>query len=122
MEDKLLSRNAVKNSPYSPRFIKLNPNESFSKREVKDLIPFMLKSPSSAGSKDVFKITSMDEFNTYRKRLTKKYPQEPLLLEEYLDGPQYLVECMVIKKAFILSRLSSKRLHFTIVISSRGII
>ena len=112
MEDKLLSRNAVKNSPYSPRFIKLNPNESFSKREVKDLIPFMLKSPSSAGSKDVFKITSMDEFNTYRKRLTKKYPQEPLLLEEYLDGPQYLVECMVIKKSVHIVAIIEQEITF----------
>jgi biotin carboxylase len=98
MEDKILSRKAIKDSPYSPKFLKLDPHESINTREVKKLIPFMLKSPSSAGSKDVFKIKNMDEFNTYRKRLTRKYPKEPLLLEEFLDGPQYLVECVVINK------------------------
>jgi len=49
----------------------------------------------STGSKDVLKITSYKEFNYYMRKLLEKYPGGPILIEEYLDGPQYLVETIV---------------------------
>lgn len=96
MEDKILSRKAIIDSPYSPHYMKLSPNRRLNPDRIKNHFPLMLKSPSSAGSKDVFKVNSMEELNYYRSKLSQKHPNESLILEDFLDGPQYLVECVVI--------------------------
>lgn len=96
MEDKILSRKAIINSSYSPHYMKLAPNRKVNPAKVKNHFPLMLKSPSSAGSKDVFKVNSIEELTYYRNKLLSNHPNESLILEDYLDGPQYLVECVVI--------------------------
>ncbi|MGL4337435.1 MAG: ATP-grasp domain-containing protein [Turicibacter sp.] len=96
MEDKLLSRKAVSKSPYGAYYLNLQPNETINYAEINRHLPLMVKSPNSAGSKDVYKINCMDDFNLCKKNLISKYPDEPILVEEFLDGPQYLVECVVI--------------------------
>lgn len=96
MEDKILSRKAIIDSPYSPHYMKLYPNRRLNPDRIKNHFPLMLKSPSSAGSKDVFKVNSMEELTYYRSKLSQKHPNESLILEDFLDGSQYLVECVVI--------------------------
>lgn len=95
MEDKILSRKAIIHSPYSPHYMKLPPKRRIDPNKVKNHFPLMLKSPSSAGSKDVFKVNSIEELAYHRSKLTQKHPNESLILEDFLDGPQYLVECVV---------------------------
>jgi biotin carboxylase len=55
-------------------------------------IELIVKSPSSTGSKDVFFPKTIKELTSVIKLLRKKNSSHPILLEEYITGPQYLVE------------------------------
>jgi biotin carboxylase len=57
--------------------------------------PVIIKSPSSTGSKDVLKAETHSELINHIERLNRKYPDSPILFEEYIDGQQYLVEVLV---------------------------
>jgi biotin carboxylase len=57
--------------------------------------PVILKSPVSTGSKDVLKAENESELISHVERLTRKYPDIPILFEEYIEGPQYLIEVLV---------------------------
>lgn len=60
--------------------------------------PLIIKSPVSNGSKDVIKINNQREFKKNAELLSSKFPKTPILLEEFLDGPQYLVEVVMFKR------------------------
>lgn len=99
MEDKILTREILKDSPYTPNFTKTNGMES--EESLTSIInhypyPLIVKSPLSTGSKDVIKVENDKELCNSVNLLAKKYPEQPILIEEYLDGPQYLVETVVI--------------------------
>lgn len=95
MLNKISSREVLSGTSYAPGFVMLSEGSIPSKIEIIKFLPFIMKSPKSTGSKDVLKTTSYEEFNHNRKKLFEKYPGEPILIEEYLDGPQYLVETIV---------------------------
>jgi biotin carboxylase len=95
MLNKISSREVLSGTSYAPGFVKLSEGLMPSKIEVRKYLPFIMKSPKSTGSKDVLKITSYKEFSRNKNRLFEKYPGEPILIEEYLEGPQYLVETIV---------------------------
>ncbi len=95
MLDKITSREILSNSSYNPDFAILNKESGPFTSEVEKHLPFIMKSPKSAGSKDVIKITSYEEFASNKTRLFEKYPGEKILIEGFLDGPQYLVETIV---------------------------
>jgi len=99
MEDKIKSRKIISSLPFSPSFAVLSENLSHSSIPdmFKGKFPFIIKSPNSTGSKDVFKVTSEIQFEKLCNKLSKRYPGQPILIEEYLDGPQYLVEVVVYK-------------------------
>lgn len=92
MENKILSREALAQSPYCPRFMSISKDSTYSKKQITSYLPVIMKSPNSAGSKDVFKIDTYNEFRHQSKKLFTKYPKDAILLEEFIDGPQYLVE------------------------------
>ena len=97
MQDKILSRQSLSKSPYNPSFIVLAEGDislSSLPREINNRFPIILKLPHSSGSKDVFKINSSKDFKRYLRRISKK-STDPVLAEEFLDGPQYLVEVIV---------------------------
>lgn len=54
-----------------------------------------MKSPKSTGSKDVLLVKNKDQLILSIQNLLNKLPNEEILLEEYIDGPQYLVEILV---------------------------
>jgi biotin carboxylase len=97
MEDKILTREVLKDLPFSPYYEKIINKESVFTLPPKINYPYplMVKSPLTAGSKDVIKVENEDELNKSIKMLNNKYPNLPILIEEYLDGPQYLVETVV---------------------------
>ena len=100
MQDKILSRKVLSKSPYNPSFMVLDEDDislSSLPREINRRFPFILKLPHSSSSKDVFKINSSKEYKRYLKKIFQK-SNEPILAEEYLDGPQYLVEVIVYQK------------------------
>ncbi|WKT78750.1 ATP-grasp domain-containing protein [Lysinibacillus fusiformis] len=95
MEDKEKTRNYLKDQPYSPKFSLMRPNEPIAKNLT---FPLIVKSPKSTGSKDVLLATDADQLNNHLKALRSKNPYETIMIEEYLEGPQYLVEAVVYQR------------------------
>lgn len=95
MLNKIFSKQALSESPYSSRFKVLTDESLLTQQEIEKDLPSIIKSPNSNGSKDVYKVSSYKDFNTFKTKLLKKYPIAPILYEEFLDGPQYLVEVLV---------------------------
>ncbi|MBS2967845.1 ATP-grasp domain-containing protein [Metabacillus sp. KIGAM252] len=99
MEDKLLTRKHLHNKDYSPWYLSIRTDELIKDflHLVEDRNPIIVKSPKSCGSKDVFLITSKGKLRNRLQFLKNHYPKEDILVEEYLDGPQYIVEAIVYK-------------------------
>ncbi|MBT2618672.1 MULTISPECIES: ATP-grasp domain-containing protein [unclassified Bacillus (in: firmicutes)] len=97
MEDKVLTRNIIKDLPMSPYFSIYTPGEDLQNfvQKQNNRFPLVVKSPMSAGSKDVLKVNSPDQLTEAIQHFKKKYELTPILVEEYLTGPQYLVETLV---------------------------
>ncbi|MEK4213669.1 biotin carboxylase [Bacillus wiedmannii] len=98
MENKILTRNVLKDLPISLSYLIYKPTESLSsffKKTNKINFPLIVKSPKSTGSKDVLLVKDNDQLILSIQSLLKKLPNEEILLEEYIDGPQYLVEILV---------------------------
>lgn len=96
MEDKILSRLCLRGTPYNPYYRILNIRGNILDQEIFTHMPLVVKNPLSTGSKEVFLVKNTFEFferMDYLLNNRVKY----ILLEEYLNGPQYLVETMVIK-------------------------
>ncbi|MGE7696505.1 ATP-grasp domain-containing protein [Lysinibacillus sp. NPDC094177] len=92
MEDKEKTRNFLKNQPYSPKFFLLKPNESVTNNIE---FPLIVKSPKSTGSKDVLLANDTGQLEKHLSHLRSKNPGETIMVEEYIEGPQYLVEALV---------------------------
>jgi biotin carboxylase len=96
MENKVLTRELLKGHPNSPYYALYKP-EDFSLEnfigQAKNYLPLIVKSPTSAGSKDVYLANNENQLKLALEELLKK--NEQILLEEYLIGPQYLIEVLV---------------------------
>jgi biotin carboxylase len=96
MENKVLTRELLKGHPNSPYYELYNPDDyslEYFIELAKDHLPLIVKSPTSAGSKDVMLANNENQLKLAIQDLLKK--NEQILLEEYLKGPQYLVEVLV---------------------------
>ncbi|WNS80373.1 ATP-grasp domain-containing protein [Domibacillus sp. DTU_2020_1001157_1_SI_ALB_TIR_016] len=97
MEDKTRFREVLKENQASPFYAVCSIEEGEEKliSTYSRYLPFIIKSPVSNGSKDVLLISSQEQFKKAIRRFQKRYPGVPVLIEEYLDGPQYLIEVLV---------------------------
>jgi len=95
MEDKEKTRNYLKNQSYSPKFFLIKPHESIPTNLE---FPLIVKSPKSTGSKDVLLAKDSSQLNDHLRYLRNKNLGETIMIEEYIDGPQYLVEAIVYKR------------------------
>ncbi|PEY89352.1 biotin carboxylase, partial [Bacillus cereus] len=98
MENKILTRNVLKDLPISLNYLIYKPTESLSSflEKTKEMnFPLIVKSPKSTGSKDVLLVKNKNQLIFSIQSLLNKLPNEEILLEEYVDGPQYLVEILV---------------------------
>jgi biotin carboxylase len=97
MTDKILTRRFLSGKNYSPFFKVLSSPETIENEinELKDQFPLIIKSPQSNGSKDVILVGNIWECKRGVKQLLRKNSEFPILVEEYLEGPQYLIEVMV---------------------------
>lgn len=95
MENKEKTRNYLKNHSYSPKFFLIKPHESV---PVNLEFPLIVKSPKSTGSKDVLLAKDSSQLNDHLRYLRSKNLGETIMIEEYIDGPQYLVEAIVYKR------------------------
>ena len=95
MENKVLTRELLKDLPMSPHYAIYTPDDSLEKfiDKQKSYLPLIVKSPLSAGSKDVLLAKDKNQLKRAIQKLLKK--NEQILLEEYLTGPQYLIEALV---------------------------
>jgi biotin carboxylase len=97
MEDKTRFRDVLKNNPVSPHFsiccLDSNEDELFEEHVKK--LPVILKSPVSNGSKDVIRVDSREDFSKAVAYFKNQPAPPPLLIEEYVSGPQYLIEVLV---------------------------
>nr|WP_249292338.1 ATP-grasp domain-containing protein [Metabacillus flavus] len=99
MENKEETRKHFSAEPYTPAFLLI---EEDSKLDMKTSIekvnyPAMVKCSKSTGSKDVFFCANRNVLLKHVTRLREKDPGETLIIEEYIDGEQYLVEVLVFK-------------------------
>ncbi|AZJ24840.1 biotin carboxylase (plasmid) [Bacillus wiedmannii bv. thuringiensis] len=98
MENKILTRNVIKDLPISINYVVCKPTESLSsivKKAKKVKFPLVIKSPKSTGSKDVMLVKNKKQLISSIKSLLGKIPNEEILFEEYINGPQYLVEVLI---------------------------
>ena len=96
MIDKLKTRKAISGTPYSPYYYEIKNRDDFNGRDIVKRFPLILKEPMSSASRSVIKVNNYPEFVNVLKKFKSQFPYEPLLLEEYLDGPQFLVETIVL--------------------------
>ncbi|MGE8205260.1 ATP-grasp domain-containing protein [Heyndrickxia sp. NPDC080065] len=97
MENKIRFREKLKELSTSPFFTIIDfdtPIDQFVQKYI-SFLPLILKSPSSNGSKDVFLVDDTAKLEYRIRYLQKKYPRQPILAEEYLLGPQFLIEVLV---------------------------
>ncbi|WHY85500.1 ATP-grasp domain-containing protein [Neobacillus novalis] len=97
MEDKEETRVYLQNQPYTPKFLVIKPGESVSLEKMSSQIdfPVMVKSPKSTGSKDVVLAADQEQLEKHIRRFQERNPEESIIVEEYIDGNQYLVEALV---------------------------
>lgn len=97
MTDKILTRRYLAGKNYTPFFKVLSSTETIDDQiiELKDQFPLIIKSPQSNGSKDVLLVENVRECKKGVKQLQRKNSESPILVEEYLEGPQYLIEAVV---------------------------
>lgn len=93
MENKEKTRATLQQYDFTPKFAVIPPGESVEKPAF--LFPIIVKSPHSTGSKDVLLALNQKQLTKHIDTLRERYPASPLMLEEYIDGPQYLVETVV---------------------------
>ena len=97
MENKIETRTSLQDQPFTPAFYTIHPREidALPNTISKQTFPVMVKSPNSTGSKDVLLADSDELLRKQFKRLAEKYPTEPVIIEEYIEGSQYLVEALI---------------------------
>ena len=97
MTDKILTRTYLTGKSYNPFFKVLSSPETMIDEinDLKDQFPLIIKAPQSNGSKDVILVEDIWECQKGVKQLHRKNSEIPILVEEYLEGPQYLIEVVV---------------------------
>ncbi|WP_174732465.1 ATP-grasp domain-containing protein [Mesobacillus harenae] len=98
MEEKTRFRKALQQLFSSPFFHVHSQNETaeaLSERLAENL-PLILKPVLSNGSKDIHLSMSKESLKRSIKHLESKFPGQPILIEEYLIGRQFLVEIVMI--------------------------
>ncbi|WP_045519842.1 ATP-grasp domain-containing protein [Neobacillus niacini] len=97
MEDKEKTRTFFARQSFTPRFklVTKDVQLPFALTYKKLKFPVVVKCPSSTGSKDVLFAATMRELERKVGKLRTKYPDETIIIEEYVDGEQYLVEVLV---------------------------
>ncbi|MBL4951624.1 ATP-grasp domain-containing protein [Neobacillus sp. YIM B02564] len=98
IENKSLVRKHITELPVSPKHIIYHIDKPIDEalQQLENSFPLVLKSPVSNGSKDVLPVNSVAELMKGLQYLKKRIPNDVILIEEYLDGPQYLIEVMVV--------------------------
>ncbi|WP_442916959.1 ATP-grasp domain-containing protein [Lysinibacillus sp. 54212] len=93
MEDKEETRQVFNKYPFTINYLSIKPNDSILHENMK--FPIIIKSPKSAGSKDVLLASNKKELEKHVSYLRSRNPKENVILEEYITGPQFLIEVVI---------------------------
>lgn len=110
MEDKVLTRELLKGLPVSPYFETYKKGDSLQNfiAAQKSYLPLIVKTPISSGSKDVLLVKDEKELTKCINSFVEKGSDE-VIIEEYLEGPQYLIEaCVYDGKVHIIAVLEQE--------------
>ncbi|MFC0523295.1 ATP-grasp domain-containing protein [Pontibacillus salicampi] len=97
MENKQNTRVYFSEEPYTPNFILIDKQEDIASihLDIWTDYPAMVKVSKSTGSKDALQAVNLEELTRNIQKLRNKYPEETIIVEEFIDGPQYLAEVLV---------------------------
>ncbi|MEH7246666.1 ATP-grasp domain-containing protein [Neobacillus niacini] len=94
MENKEKTRTFFSNQAFTPRFELVTKDFHYLTKQTFNF-PVVAKCASSTGSKDVIFASNMRELEKNVARLRTKNQNETIIIEEYVEGDQYLVEVLV---------------------------
>ncbi|WP_077296603.1 ATP-grasp domain-containing protein [Virgibacillus pantothenticus] len=95
MENKIETHHVLKGIT-SPQFEVFHPLDSLPKFLNRHKVgKWIVKPPNSTGSKDVILADGQKALKQAIQHLSNKRHGQPILVEKYLDGPQYLVEALI---------------------------
>ncbi|MFC0562386.1 ATP-grasp domain-containing protein [Halalkalibacter alkalisediminis] len=97
MEDKIQTRQALEGLSISP-FYQVIDQENDQLDQLTSYTPYLpliVKAPVSTGSKDVLLVEDLQQLQGSVQSIMDKYRNQSILIEEYMDGPQYLLEVFV---------------------------
>ena len=100
MENKAGTRASLHGLPYSPKYLTLSPKVKMEPKVINTLpdFPLIVKSASSTGSKDVMQASDLEQLQRLIRKLNEKDSNESVIIEEFIEGEQYLVEAIVHNK------------------------
>ena len=111
MLDKTKSKQALDGTPYSA-FYQVADSPSLASNTAREM-PLVLKSPVSSGSKDVHLVCTARQYRETFNQLRGQYPDVPVLVEKFLDGPQYLVETLTVGGTVSVVAIIEQEITFT---------
>ncbi|ETI66190.1 ATP-grasp domain-containing protein [Neobacillus vireti] len=105
MENKEATRFFLSEQPYTPNFFIITKGKEIPVKKIdKDLtFPVMVKSAKSTGSKDVIFVDKKEKLEKQVEKLQEKNPDEAIIIEEYIDGNQYLVEALIYNNKIMIA-------------------
>ena len=112
MIDKLKTRKAISDTPYSTFFHEIKNRYDFNGKDIIRKYPIILKEPISSASRGVVKVNNYTEFANAYNEFVRESPYEPLLLEEYVDGPQFLVETIVVDSNIHIAAIIKQEISY----------
>ncbi|WP_026694592.1 ATP-grasp domain-containing protein [Peribacillus kribbensis] len=107
MENKEETRKFFKSEQFTPAFLIIEKNTNLPIEHLQETLtyPVMVKVPTSTGSKDVLFAENRTELEKNLSRIKEKYPYETIIIEEYVEGDQYLVEVLVFNEEVLTAAI-----------------
>ena len=120
MEDKISTRNALRNHPATCEFEIIDRNHD---KPVGNY-PFIMKSPISNGSKDVYFIENEKEFDIALSNVNKSLLQTPWIAEEFIEGPQFIIEIVVVETIPIIVAIIQQEIikDYTFIVTAYEVV
>ncbi|MFD1928074.1 ATP-grasp domain-containing protein [Sporosarcina siberiensis] len=93
MENKAITREFLEKDRMNARYEIYDAKIGVAK--MRNCYPFVIKAAVSKASRDVYLVENNFEAENVVNKLVRLYPNQEIILEEYLNGPQYLVEVVI---------------------------
>lgn len=105
---KILLYKSLKKLDISPKFKKILKYDDIKKFILYEKYPVVIKPSADRGSRNVYLIKNNKELKKVLKKIKGKIFKENFLVQKYVNGKQYSVECLVLSKTKYLKIISSR--------------